>query len=90
MEIAIQGYVLDTKDIIDIVDVEANKRMFINREAGFIVKLKDNTEKIFKENIPYETYPSEIGRIKEKWRGLQKQVTEKWQSDKNEIQNFKL
>lgn len=88
MEIAIGGFVLDTKDIVDIVDIEHNKKMFLNRQAGFIIKFKNNTQKHFGESIPYDSYPSEIGRIKEKWYNLKKQVVKKWESDKNEIQNF--
>jgi hypothetical protein len=91
MKILIQDKVVETKSIADIIDVEANKKMFLNREAGFrIIFLDGSPEIVFKQNIPYESYPSQISAIKSKWQQMMDKVIEKWQSDKTEIEAIKL
>jgi len=91
MKILIQGKLVETKNIADITDIEAHKIMFLNREAGFkITFLDESAEMVFKQNIPYESYPSEISAIKNKWRLMMDKVIEKWQSDKTEIETFKI
>jgi len=91
MKILIQDKVVETKDIADIVDIEADKKMFLNREAGFKILFIDGiSEMTFKQNIPYESYPREIAEIKDKWKTLMSEVIKKWQSDKTEIEIFKL
>ena len=79
MKIIVNDKVVETKDIADIVDIEAGKKMFLNREAGFkITFLDDETPDMeFKENIPYESYPNEIAAKKEKWKVLINLVTSK-------------
>lgn len=91
MQILVQNKVVETKEIADIVDIEADKKMFLNREAGFkIIFLDGISEIVFKQNIPYESYPREISAIKDKWKKLMNDVVKKWQSDKTEIEAFKL
>lgn len=90
MEIIVQDKKIDTKDIVDIIDIEKNKKMFLNRQAGFTIILVDKPSVSFWQNIPYESYPSEIADIKRKWRKLMDSVVEKWQADKNELPTFKL
>lgn len=91
MKILIQNKVVETKDIANIVDIEADKKMFLNREAGFkIIFLDGSPEMEFKENIPYESYPHEICYKKEKWKELMNKVIEKWQADKTEIPTITL
>ena len=60
MEIIVLGEKIDTKQITAIWDIESKKTMFLNREAGFVIKFMDGSTKTFKENIPYESYASEI------------------------------
>jgi hypothetical protein len=88
MEIIVLGVKIDTKEITSIIDIEENKKMFFNREAGFVITFMDGSSKIFKENIPYESYTSEICNIKDKWSRLQKEITEKWDKDKHDLQEF--
>lgn len=90
MEIIVQGHKIDTKDIWDIVDIEAHKTMFLNREAGFIIKLVGDKQIKIGENIPYDSYPSEISDTKRKWRKLEKEVREKWEEDKSDIPTFTI
>lgn len=90
MEIIVQGHKIDTKDIYEIVDIEAHKTMFLNRQAGFVIKLVDKPSITVGQSIPYESYPSEIGEIKRKWDKLMKSVIEKWEADKSDIQVFKI
>lgn len=91
MQILVQNKVVETKDIADIVDIEADKKMFLNREAGFkIIFLDGIREMVFKQNIPYESYQREISAIKDKWKSLMNEVVKKWHSDKTEIETFKL
>lgn len=90
MEILIQDKIVETKDIVDIYHVERGKKMFLNRDAGFIIVLRNGEKLQFSENIPYESYPREIIAVYEKWDSLRKAVYEKWQSDKLEIPTFKL
>jgi len=89
-EIIVQGHKIDTKEIFDIKDIEHDKKMFLNRHAGFVIYLIDKKPLSLYEHIPYESYPREISEIKEKWRKLQKQVEEKWQADKTDLPVFKL
>lgn len=74
MEMIILGEKINTEEIDSIWDIERDKKMFLNREAGFIVKFKNGSTKCFKEDIPYESYPSEIAKIKIKWNNIQKQL----------------
>lgn len=90
MKIIVQGITVETTEIADIIDVEAHKKMFLNREAGFIIQRIDKDPLVFSERIPYDSYPSKISEVKSKWRKLQKQVYDKWQEDKAEIEVFKL
>jgi len=91
MKILVENKVVETNDIADIVDIEADKKMFLNREAGFkIIMLDGITELTFSQNIPYESSPRQISEIKDKWGRLMDSVIEKWKSDKTEIQHFKL
>jgi len=85
MKILIQDTVVETKDIAAIVDVEAHKTMFLNREAGFKIIFLDNSVKVFGERIPYETYPHQIQSIKMKWDRLMEDAIAKWNQDKTEI-----
>lgn len=64
--------------------------MFLNRQAGFIIKLIGKPNVTVGERIPYESYPSEISDIKRKWDKLMKSVIEKWEADKSEIEVFKV
>jgi len=88
MEIIVLGHKIDTKDITDIYDVERDKRMFLNREAGFIILFMDGSRKAFKENIPYESYSSEIIEAKQRWAKLQKEVIDKWKADSHGLPEF--
>jgi hypothetical protein len=90
MKIVISNKVVETKEIADIVDIEADKKMFLNREAGFKILFLDNTEMSFSEKIAYESYPREIAAIKSKWQLMMDKVIEKWQSDKPEIEKITL
>lgn len=90
MEIIVQGNKINTKDIWNVVDIEKGKKMFLNREAGFIIRLNNGSDIKVGQRIAYESYPSEIRAIKDKWSALEKQVREKWQSDKSHIPVFKV
>jgi len=92
MQIIVNGKVVETKEIADIVDIEAGKTMFLNREAGFrIIFLDPDTpDMVFKENIPYESYTSQISAIKEAWKQLMDRVVEQWKTDKTEIPSFNI
>ena len=90
MKILVCGRTVDTTEIADIIDIEANKKMFLNREAGFIIQRIDKEDMIFGEKIPYESYPREISEVKDKWRRLRDQVYAQWQEDKADIKVFKL
>lgn len=79
MIIQIENIGIESDEIVNIVDVEAHKKMFLNREAGFIVVLKDKPEIVFKENIPYETTPSGIAYIKKFWLNRMEAAIRLWQ-----------
>ena len=89
-EIIVLGTKINTKEITAIYEIERDKKMFLNREAGFVIMFMDGTHKTFKENIPYESYSSEISAKKERWAKLQKEVTEKWEKDKHQFEEFGL
>lgn len=88
MEIVVLGTKVDTKYIGDIYDCERDKKMFFNREAGFIIKFLDGSKMTCKESIPYESYPSEISDIKNRWSKLQKEITDKWHEDGHGLPEF--
>jgi hypothetical protein len=90
MKILLENKLIETRDIADIVDIEAGKKMFLNREAGFRIIFLDGSELIFKENISYESYPREINQKKEKWEKLMNKVKEEFINDRTEIKSFKL
>jgi hypothetical protein len=90
VEIIVLGQVIDTKKIKEIYEIERDKRMFLNREAGFVIVFMDDTKQTFCERIPYESYASEISYKKNTWAKLQKEVTEKWKQDMHDLQVFEL
>lgn len=90
MEIIVLGQVIDTKKITDIYDIERDKRMFLNREAGFVIAFMDGSKIRFGERISYYSYASEISQIKKTWAKLQKEVTEKWDQYKPDLPVFEL
>ena len=90
MKIVVLGKTIETREIYNIQDVEQGKSCFLNREAGFIIFLIDKSPLVFKQDIPYYSYASEISAIKQKWFELQTEVFEKWQLDKCDIPTFYL
>jgi hypothetical protein len=90
MQILVQNKLVETKEIANIVDIEADKKMFLNREAGFKIILLNGEVLLFSEEIPYESTRNEISYKKEKWQKLMDAVYEKWQSDNTEIETFSL
>jgi hypothetical protein len=88
MEIIVQSRKIETKDIVSITDIESNKSMFLNREAGFIIYFIDNGQIKFKQDIPYDSTPNEISKIKHKWDKLQSEVYKIWREDKIDIPTF--
>jgi len=88
--IIVEGHKIETKDIFDIHEIEKYKKMFLNREAGFVIKMIGGKEHRFCQTIPYESYPSEISDIKDKWEKLRNKVVEQWEADKTELKVFKL
>lgn len=89
-EIIVQGHKIDTKDIWAIEDIEKDKKMFLNRHAGFVIRLVDKPALSFYQGIPYESYPSEIAEIKAKWRKLENEVRKKWEADKSDLPTFTI
>jgi len=65
--------------ITSIHDIERDKTMFLNREAGFIVETFGRVSKKYGERIPYESTPAEINAIKHGWDLKMKKVIELWQ-----------
>lgn len=90
MEILVLNTKIETKDIVDIYEVERDKKMFLNREAGFIIEMIGGSRYTFSENIPYESYPSEISSIKSKWKKLREEVEAQWKQDKHDLKTFTL
>ena len=90
MKIVVNNTVIETTEIVDIYDVEKYKTMFINREAGFVIKFVDGTKRYFSERIPYDSTDRQIGVIKRKWKELQDELYKKWQEDKHDMPEFKL
>ena len=88
MEIIVLGKKIDTKQIVDIRDIEYGKQMFLDREAGFVITFMDGSKIAFREDIPYESYPRKIASIKDKWEKLQQEVTEQWEKDKHDLPVF--
>ncbi len=90
MKILVQDVLVETQDIAGIYEIEHDKTSFRNREAGFKITFISQPPLIFKEHIPYESYPNEIKEKKEKWAALQQKVYNKWQADKHNYETFKL
>ncbi len=90
MIIIVEGEKVETKDITEIYDIERDKTMFLNREAGFVIKFMDGSSNVFGEKMAYELYPSQIHDIKNKWENLQDKVNHAWEKDKHSYQEFRL
>jgi len=83
--IVIEGHKFRRGDIYDIYEVERDKKMFLNREAGFIVQLfatKDSPGKRFhySEPIAYESTSYEICCKKQKWEDRMKKAISIWEN----------
>lgn len=85
VKILINETVIETSEIANIVDVEADKKMFLNREAGFKLIMIDGSVKIFSEQIPYESTPGRIQDIKQKWERKMNDVMKYWKQDKIDV-----
>lgn len=79
-KVIIEGHKFRRGDICDIYDIERDKQMFFNRDAGFIVSLIGNKKYTFGEKIPYDSYPGDIGRIKDKWEIRMKEAVKIWRN----------
>lgn len=72
-------------DICEIYDIERDKKMFLNREAGFIIKTfgdENNPSKSFKfgEKISYESSPNDISEVKNKWLNKMNEAIKLWKN----------
>lgn len=90
MKILVLGKTIETTEISGIYEVERDKKMFLNRHAGFIIELIDKEPMVFKESIPYESYPREISDTKAKWKALREKIVAQWKEDKHQLKEFKL
>ena len=79
--LTIESYTFRRGDITDIYDVEKYKKTFYNREAGFIIKLKNGNITTFSEKIPYESYSSEIYEKKDKWKKKMEEAIKLWKNE---------
>ena len=85
--IEIEEYRFRRGDIYDIYDCERDKQMFLNREAGFIVKTygdKDHEPQMFKfgESISFESTSYQIYDKKHKWELRMKKAIALWKEQK--------
>lgn len=83
--IEIEGRKFRRGDIYEIYECERDKYMFLNREAGFIVRTfgdKDHKPQLFKysEPIAYESYPHEITAKKHKWKVQMDNAIKLWKN----------
>ena len=90
MEIIVIEQLIETKEIADIKDIEAGKKHFLDRKAGFYILMRNGKKHTFYQDIPYESYPSEISNIKSKWKVLMDKVISEWEKDKVEIKIFNI
>lgn len=91
MKKIIQGHEIETREIYRILYIEHYKRMFMNRNAGFIIeRIGGKLSITIGERIPYETSGWDIRCIRERWDRLRKEVEAKWNEDKIEIPIFNL
>ena len=72
-------------DICDIYDIERDKKMFLNRDAGFIVKTfgdENSPSKSFKfgEKISYESSSNDISEVKNKWLNKMNEAIKFWKN----------
>ena len=83
--IEIEGYKFRRGDIYDIYECERDKRMFLNREAGFIVKTygdKNHKPQGFRfgEPIAYESTSYDIYEKKDKWEQRMNKAIDLWKN----------
>lgn len=90
MKILVEGHLIDTTEITSIKDVEHGKRHFLNRQAGFFIHFESKPSIEISERIPYDSYPSEISRIKKKYSELQEKLTAHWNTDKLDVITLNL
>lgn len=83
--IEIEGHKFRRGDIYDIYECERDKRMFLNREAGFIVKTygdKNHKPQGFRfgEPIAYESTSYDIYEKKDKWKQRMNKAIALWKN----------
>ena len=72
-------------NICDIYDIERDKKMFLNRDAGFIVKTfgdENSPSKSFEfgEKISYESSSYYISEVKNKWLNKMNEAIKFWKN----------
>lgn len=90
MKISIQGRIVDTQNISDIVPIKCHHKDFYPITAGFTIFLMDNTSLEFKEMVSNRVDPYVIVLSIEKWNALYEKVVEAWNSDKTEVLKLDL
>lgn len=85
MEIIVEGYTIDTKNIWEIKDLGSS------RFAGFKICMSPPEDSItIGRNIPYESTPYDIWGYNRPYDMLRKEIEAKWELDKSDIPVFKL
>lgn len=85
--ILIEGDFYRRGDIYDIYDIERDKEMFFNRDAGFIVQTIGTSDVQSKkhhygEGIPYDSSPQLIYEKKNKWSLRMESAIKLWKNQK--------
>ena len=83
MEIIVEGYKIETKDIVSI-------KVAGGRTHGFIIQLIGNSRIFITIPKNHHMHPNEFILINDRYRKLREKVEAKWNEDKTDIPIFSL
>lgn len=81
--IRVDGYEIETKDIVEITSAGW-------RKCGFHIHLVGRKVIRIQEDEPYYMSPSGVAEINDRYRRLKNKVIAKWEADKSEVETFNL
>lgn len=82
-KIIVEGYEIETKEIVKITDAG-------HRRCGFIIHLIGPRKLTIDEPEPYDAMPSFVANINDRYRRLRIKIQEEWDKDKTDIKTFNL
>lgn len=84
MKIIIEGSLVETKDIWDIVYTSDS------RHAKVVVKLIDKDDIVIKRDIPYDRTSYNVSQDQAPYKRLYEELKNEWEKDRQDLKVFKI